>query len=362
MPLGDLLQWLSMTRRTGILSLDRGAVHKELFFHEGSLISASSSDPREFLSQIFLSQGVVAEREIERLYRHIEENGGKLGQLMVEIGLLTLDELQRYLRLKAEESIYDCFLWIDGSFHFFIDEVTSGEHLPIVSELNAIIFEGLRRADEWRRIHTELPLPDPLVARSGAPAVELSAAARQLHELLGDEPRRLSGLGLELHWPDFPLYSAAAELCRAGAAVATPSGAAPQVDNADDHLERELLLASEAFARKEFGSAKTRLQSLLRQAPHHPAALDLLQRITEKGRHQTTGMLSPDAIPFLLREPEESELASLQPAEQFLVSRIDNQRSVADLIHIAPLRETEVRDALNALRQAGLVKLRRPTA
>ena len=63
MPLADLLQWLSLTRRTGILALDRGATHKELFFHEGALVSASSTDPREYLSQFLLMHGKVDEKE-----------------------------------------------------------------------------------------------------------------------------------------------------------------------------------------------------------------------------------------------------------------------------------------------------------
>ncbi len=360
MPLGDLLQWLSLTKRTGILSLDRGAIHKELFFHEGSLVSASSSDPREFLTQILLMHEVVSEKEIERLYRHLNEHGGRLGQLMVEINLITADDLQRYLRLKAEESIYDCFLWSDGSFHFFLDEPTSGEHLPIVSELNAIILEGLHRADEWRRIRSGLPLPDPLVRRAGPPPDRLTPAAQQLGEWLAEEPRRLSSYGLDLHWSDFVLYSAAAELARAGALVAAPSVAAAAAESADDHLDRELMLASEAFARKDYHAARSRLSALLREAPHHPAARELLQRVMEKETRSTAGLIALDMVPVPQHAPDDATIAQMSPGEQFLVSRIDGQRSVADLIHIAPLREAEIRELLSGFKAAGLVKFRRP--
>ena len=356
MPLGDLLQWLSLTKRSGMLSLDRGAVHKELFFHEGRLISASSSDPREYLSQFLLMNGAVSEKELERLYRHLAENGGKLGQLMVEIGLVPHEELQRYLRLKAEESIFDCFLWLDGSFHFFIDEPTSGEHLPIVSELNALILEGLRRADEWTRIRVELPAGIPLIQRISAVPSRASERARELYDLLDDTPQPLAPLGLSLHLTDFYLFSSAAELVRLGAAKFTALALAAPVA-VDDGVDRELLLASDAVARKDFAAARGHLGALLRSAPHHPAARELMQRVSEHEGRRGDGGIAASAVPALTRKLRKKEVTGMSPSEQFLCSRIDGVRTVADLIHISPLRESEVRDLLAAFVAVGLVKL-----
>lgn len=356
MPLGDLLQWVAMTKRSGMLSLDRAAIHKELFFHDGRLISASSSDPREYLSQFLLMNGAVSEKELERLYRHLADHGGKLGQLLVEIGMVPHEELQRYLRLKAEESIYDCFLWLDGSFHFFIDEPSHGEHLPIVSEINAVIMEGLRRADEWKRIRMELPAGTALIQRAGALSARVSERARALHGLLDDTPQPLAPLGLSLHLTDFYLFSSAAELARAGAAKFTALAKAPPVE-ADNGVDHELLLASDAVARQDFTAARVHLSALLRIAPHHPAAAELMRRVSEHEARREDGGVASTAVPSLARKLRKKELAGMSPSEQFLISRMDGTRTVADLIHISPLHESEVRVLIAAFAAARLVKL-----
>jgi hypothetical protein len=361
MPLADLLQWLSLTRRTGILALDRGAIHKELFFHEGALISASSTDPREYLSQFLLMHEKVTEKELTRLYHHLQENGGKLGRLMLEINLITPDELQHFLRLKVEESIFDCFLWQDGAFHFFIDEPTSNEHLPIVSELNALTLEGMRRADEWRRIRKVVP-DGPVLARLGGKLPDSAPPrARQLYELLSEDARYLIHIGLELHWPDFYLYEAAAELQRLGAikldADLHAERAAAAVPTEADRIDRELTLATDAMAHKDYDTARGHLMVLLRESPHHPAAQELLRRVAEKEAHSAAGNLPLSAVPAASRKLKKAEIKKLSPVEQYLIARIDGQRNIGDLVHISPLRETEVKELIAGFAASGLVTI-----
>jgi hypothetical protein len=48
MPLPDLLQWLAISQKTGILLLQRRDVVKEIYFHSGKIVaSASNSFPME---------------------------------------------------------------------------------------------------------------------------------------------------------------------------------------------------------------------------------------------------------------------------------------------------------------------------
>jgi hypothetical protein len=305
--------------------------------------------------------GKVTEKELTRLYHHLQENGGKLGRLMVEINLISADELQHFLRLKVEESIYDCFLWQDGAFHFFLDEPTSSEHLPIVSELNALTLEGLRRTDEWRRIRKLVPEGPLLARRGGSLPDNAPPRAVELYALLSDEARYLIHIGLELHWPDFHLHEAAAELLRLKAIRLDEDlhaqKAAPLAPNEADRIDRELLLATDAMARKDYDTARGHLMVLLREAPHHPAAQELLRRIAEKEAHSAAGTLPLSAVPAASRKLKRSEIKKLSPVEQYLIARIDGQRSIGDLVHISPLRETEVKELIAGFAANGLVRI-----
>src|SRR6188474_1621945 len=95
---GDLLQWLSLGQKTGTLVITNKRVEKKIFFRRGRVISSASNDPREYL-----------------------------GQFLMMIEVITEADLQRLMRLKAEEEIYDIFLWNDGDFYFIDDELPQME-------------------------------------------------------------------------------------------------------------------------------------------------------------------------------------------------------------------------------------------
>ena len=70
------------------------------------------------------------------------------------IDVITEEDLQRLMRLKAEEEIYDIFLWNEGDFQFIDDELPQMEMIPLQVDVTGMIMEGTRRVDEWNRIHT----------------------------------------------------------------------------------------------------------------------------------------------------------------------------------------------------------------
>src|SRR5438270_5645713 len=115
---GDLLQWLSLGQKTGTLTVSNKAVQKRIFFRSGRVISSASNDPREYLGQFLMSHGYLSEEELRKAMEVQQQSGILLGKILVVIGLITEADLTRLMRLKAEEEIYDVFLWTDGEFHF----------------------------------------------------------------------------------------------------------------------------------------------------------------------------------------------------------------------------------------------------
>lgn len=157
MPLPDLLQWLAISQKTGILLLQRGEVVKEIYFRSGKIIASASNDPREYFGQFLLSHGKIDENGLMRAFIKQGETGIKLGRILVMDGLLKEDEVQRFLRIKAEETIYDLFLWEQGNFKFYNDAPAQESHVPIEMDVTSILMEGTRRADEWARIRNVFP-------------------------------------------------------------------------------------------------------------------------------------------------------------------------------------------------------------
>ena len=149
---GDLLQWLSLGQKTGTLVITNKRVEKKIFFKQGRVISSASNDPREYLGQFLMSHGYLTEPELKKAMEVQLQSGILLGKILVMIDVISELDLQRLMRLKAEEEIYDVFLWNDGDFYFLDDELPQMEMIPLQVDVTGIMMEGTRRVDEWARI------------------------------------------------------------------------------------------------------------------------------------------------------------------------------------------------------------------
>src|SRR4051812_24360666 len=120
---GDLLQWLSLGQKTGTLIVSKKAIEKKIFFKRGRVISSASNDPREYLGQFLMSHGYMSEPELMKAMQVQAESNILLGKILVMIDVIDEASLQRLMRRKAEEAIYDIFLWREGEFSFIDDEL-----------------------------------------------------------------------------------------------------------------------------------------------------------------------------------------------------------------------------------------------
>src|SRR5436309_4664935 len=154
---GDLLQWLSLGQKTGTLIVTKKGIEKKIFFQRGRIISSASNDPREYLGQFLMSHGYMSEPELMKAMQVQSESGIFLGKILVMIDVIDEESLQRLMRRKAEEAIYDIFLWREGEFSFIDDELPTMEMIPLQVDVTGLIMEGTRRVDEWQRIRLLIP-------------------------------------------------------------------------------------------------------------------------------------------------------------------------------------------------------------
>jgi len=108
---GDMLQWLSLGQKTGTLLVVSKSVEKRIFFKNGRVISSASNDPRDYLGQFLISHGYLSEAELMKAMEVQQQSGILLGKILVMIDVISEPDLVRLMRLKAEEEIYDIFLW-----------------------------------------------------------------------------------------------------------------------------------------------------------------------------------------------------------------------------------------------------------
>ncbi len=202
MQLSELLQWLSTGVKTGTLVVRGAPGEKRIYFHNGRVTSSSSTLEREHLGRFLVGFGFITEEELIRALEVQQESRILLGKILVMIGAIKEEELADLVRLKAAETIYDIFLWTEGSFAFIDGEIPSLPMVPISTDVTGIVMEGLRRYDEWQRIKTRIPTMRVIPAM--VMPVEEELPERDKMILAATNGRRaIDQIALETHNPDF---------------------------------------------------------------------------------------------------------------------------------------------------------------
>lgn len=179
----DLLQLFSAGKKTGTVNIIRGNIRKEIVFKEGNIISATSQDAEEdYLGQILLKTGRLTKTDLQRaIYMH-KTSGKRIGQVLVEMKLLSREELGLFLKQQVEEIIYNLFSWKEGEFVFKEGQLpTTREGLVDLNTMN-IIMEGTRRIDEWVEIQKVLPNDHQILRVVSSPQIKSDEVTISLDE------------------------------------------------------------------------------------------------------------------------------------------------------------------------------------
>jgi hypothetical protein len=360
---GDLLQWLSLGQKTGTLVITNKRVEKKIFFRRGRVISSASNDPREYLGQFLMSHGYLTEPELKKAMEVQQQSRILLGKILVMIEVITEADLQRLMRLKAEEEIYDIFLWNDGEFYFVDDELPQMEMIALQVDVTGIIMEGTRRVDEWGRIRETIPnetvIPVPLKEIDDT---ELEEVEEPIVRAI-DGKRTISEIVLESRSSAFTVSSTVSALVRHGfvklvdpgtqkmaklaeevvAAAAATSTVEPRPDfNEDDEIQSLLNAAQAALRVRDFEKTQRLLRAAQNLDPNHPKVRTSIKgaETVILGELRNQGLLD-SKVPRVSKTIEEITQMNFTPNEGFILSRINGQWDIGSLIKISPIRETD---------------------
>jgi hypothetical protein len=357
MDLPEILQWISMGRKTGTLHLERRSVEKRIAFHEGLIFTSWSNDPRESLGQFLIRDGRLTEEQLFRALLRAEEEGRPLGALLVGSGLLTEDDLKDTLQAKAEESIYDLFLWPEGRFEFRDGEVPQDTQVRVELGVTSVTLEGIRRVDEWKRVREAFPSlnttfrvmedaeppQDPVLAR----VFEMAAAGKSVAEI-----------GLELRRSEFDTASLLYELYRHGLVAVASVGEERRLDPVGA-IKDLLSLAYQRMQERRYDAAVTAYEEVL--------ALDRLNQHAKKGllaaneaRNKARAVRSVprEKVPVVAVDLKALTNENFDPQEGFVLSRVNGQWDVQSILKLCPMAEEDALLIFSRLLERGIIELR----
>jgi Flp pilus assembly protein TadD len=202
-----LLQ-LAKAAETGVLEVESGELRTRIFLRDGAAVSAEGGSLRETLGRMLLRHGALSEtdytRVIERMTERVMANEHqRMGEVLVELGLLTGEEVHAALRDQVFEKVTACLQWPHPVWSFSeLDELPEGLEPFSLPPIERMVLRGLHEHARPEALEAFLAPHDsarPRLTRNAATEQErlrLDAAQLRLLEHI-DGKHSIAALGRE---------------------------------------------------------------------------------------------------------------------------------------------------------------------
>jgi len=188
----DVFQTLNQNKQAGVLVLSHEGITKKVSISpDGVRIFFTRSFRPLRLGEIFIRRGRITPQDVEILLLEQKKRYRPFGELLVEAGKVTQDEVDHILRYHAEDEIFEVFSWESGNFSFY-DGQDAGESTTPLSDIlmdpAGLCLEAARRLDEMERLREAIPTNDEYYAQidATAPDAGISAAGRAVFDALAE--------------------------------------------------------------------------------------------------------------------------------------------------------------------------------
>ena len=362
MQLSELLQWLALGQKTGTLLIEGHGVEKRIYFQQGRISFTSSSDPREYLGHFLVSHGFINEDELKKAMEVQEESKILLGRILLMINAISETDLLRLLKKKAEESIYDVFLWEDGTFEFMDGEVPDTKMVPLSLDVTGIVMVGLHRYDEWKRIRVRIR--DSWAVPMIVQPLNLDGLSEKEKLILPniDGQRTIEEIALQTHNPEFAVARLVFEGLNAGTmalAEAAPlrqsavaAGGGPAEAEVEHFLER-----GRATLQQDPQTAYRMFRVAHDLDPSDGRAAEAVRDAEREIRVRLEGDgVTGEKVPELAISIPDLTERTFSPQEGFVLSRINGQWDVKSIMKISPMKELDVLMIFHRLIKDGVIR------
>lgn len=152
--LGDILQIIGLSRKTGVLTLRSPEGEGRIVFHDGRIRSAWLKQGPTDLRELLASRSVLPADELEKLAEAARAEGMPFERIVLDRGGLDAERLDALRREHVEGIVLTLFRWERGEFSFEMrDPVADEERSEMclaASGLNPqfLALEGARLVDE----------------------------------------------------------------------------------------------------------------------------------------------------------------------------------------------------------------------
>src|SRR6266702_771956 len=160
--LGEILQIVGLSRKTGVLSLSSRGRDGSVFFRQGKVVKAVSSSNQLSLGDVLIQKGIFDWFVLRKALAFQQKNGfrERLGVILVKNFEVLHEVIEEVAREHIENEVFSLFAWTEVTFNFevksSIETVANTKMDPLQFMLDQglnpqfLAMEGTRILDERR--------------------------------------------------------------------------------------------------------------------------------------------------------------------------------------------------------------------
>lgn len=163
--LPDVLQLLSMGKKSGCLSVTHRHAFGNIYFDRRRISFASIVNRRDRLGDLLVKNGLITPGELDAAIAvQAQAPERRIGEILISQRVLAREELHQYIKHQIEEAVYYLFTWTQGTFSFETDIRPDAQDILVSINPESLLLEGARRVDEWSLIEKKIASFDLIFA------------------------------------------------------------------------------------------------------------------------------------------------------------------------------------------------------
>lgn len=167
--LAEVFQMISMSQKQGTLIVQDSESRKCIYFGENGVELLSTGKRKGLrVGDLLVRAGKISEEALSEALENAKIQRKLVGEVLVESGAIASGDIQDVVRSQIEEEIYDLFLWKKANFEFIEGPPSDALRDPeapvtkLAFDVNGLLLEAVRRADEWGLISQKIPSMDSI--------------------------------------------------------------------------------------------------------------------------------------------------------------------------------------------------------
>ena len=163
-----LLMSLMNQKRTGVLNID-SQLKLRIYFLEGSPVFVDGGDNKTRLGSIAFAERKIKQEDYQRVLEKVTQTKKKIGEVLIEMGLISPHELDWLLEFQVKEKLIRGFECTTGTYSFksrtdFVDSILIYKVNPL-----QVIYEGIKRFADPIDIEREIFPKEKMVVVASEP-------------------------------------------------------------------------------------------------------------------------------------------------------------------------------------------------